>query len=411
MNEPSILDRNPEIATVSLPAAKEVAPDLPLGMGTALHHLISRVEKDRADQFFQQVIDEIPGTPGAILHAALREMAAGGGRRVQAAVLAISIRAWNAFFEGRDITRLRYSPERERFPVIAGLEADEELGEEEEAQEVTALPEQDISEEELVAEYTFVTPELAVELLKRNDRNRLIADAVVAKYKRDMIAGNWLLNGQTIKIGLSGRLLDGQHRCRAAQESGVGFPAIIVRNVDDSAFDTVDLGAKRRFNNILSERGEKSTGTLAAALKLIWLYEEGKIFDRAASPTNAELDDVIRRHPNIRQSVKLANKVRQVIAPALGVTIHYLFSRKDPVAADGFLERLCDGQNLNDAMPVWHLRDRLLKDRASRKVKILEGERFALAVKAWNAVREGRSITALSWRRRGPSRENFPQII
>jgi hypothetical protein len=413
----AILDAHPSIRDISLKVALDAAPDLPLGTGTALHHLCSLADPEKANEFFQQFVDSPPEAPGAILRAALRDMASQGGRRLQPMVFALAVKAWNAFYDDKPITFVRYTQDREKFPQIEGLEqtADDHFDDEIEPIEAAASPSStagtDDANSGITVEIVNVTPADAAALLEKNDGNRLIAAGVVAKYKRDMISGKWMLNGQTIKIGKSGRLLDGQHRCLASIQSGATFQAIIVRNVDDGVFDTLDLGGRRSFSDVLSQRGEKSTAALAAALKWIWLYEEQKIFDRVIAPTNSELDQLLAQNPALRESVKLANKMKVVVAPGMGVALHHMFSAIDSTEASEFFDRLCDGQNLNKDNPVWHLRERFIKDRSERKVRMAEGERFVLAVKAWNATRQGKKITNLSWRGKGPSREAVPAIV
>ncbi len=409
-----ILDANPAIRE-SIKIVADAAPILPLGLGAALHHLFGRLSPERANEFFQQFVDGEENTPAKLLNRSLASMAEKKGRRLQPMMLALSIKAWNAFFNGTSLKILKYAQDDEKFPEIVGLEP-KGVDEAEHDTPQAGLPftsSSDATREwgELTVEICTVTPAQAEGLLKRNDGNRLVADGVVEKYKRDMIARRWLLNGQTIKIGKTGRLLDGQHRCHAGVKSGIAFPAILVKNVDEDVFDTFDLGGRRSFSDVLAQREEKNTAALAAALKWVWLHENGSIFDRVQAPTNAELEDVLERHPALRESVKLANQLRNVIAPGMGVALHHLFSQKDREIGDEFIQRLIDGENINKEFPVWHLREKLLADRGARKTKLPEGERWVISIKAWNATRQSKKISSLSWRGKGPSRESLPEIV
>lgn len=103
-------------------------------------------------------------------------------------------------------------------------------------------------------------------------------------------------------------------------------------------------------------------------------------------------------------------RMRDILAPGMGIALHYLFSGRDQHLADAFFDQLVSGEDLNRSVPVYHLRERLMKDRAARLVRLAEAERIALAIKAWNATKEGRQIQQLTWRNRGPSREPFPRI-
>lgn len=65
-------------------------------------------------------------------------------------------------------------------------------------------------------EYRLVTPEEAIDLFKNhNTKNRNFRINVAQKYARDMLAGNWQNNGETISIDTNGNIKNGQHRLYA----------------------------------------------------------------------------------------------------------------------------------------------------------------------------------------------------
>ena len=55
-------------------------------------------------------------------------------------------------------------------------------------------------------EVMFITPEIAQQWTGLNTRNRPVRYTKVAQYARDMKAGNWALNGETVKIASDGPL-------------------------------------------------------------------------------------------------------------------------------------------------------------------------------------------------------------
>jgi hypothetical protein len=225
-----------------------------------------------------------------------------------------------------------------------------------------------------------------------------------------MKSGAWVLNGQTVKLGQHGRLLDGQHRCAAAIKAGRGFDAVVVEGLDDTVFDTFDLGMRRSVGEILQDRQEINTSTLAAVLRQVWLIKHGMLQQRTVSPTVAELLDLLDAHPNIRESVRLSYKIRDVVAPGLACALHFFFAQVHKSKADQFVARLGDGANLSETSPILRLRERLNRDRASRKREMSDAEKAALIIKAWNAYRTGRELTTLKWQNAGPKKEAFPQI-
>ena len=55
---------------------------------------------------------------------------------------------------------------------------------------------------------TIITPDHAKALLAKNVANRKLSEQTYGQYKRDIINGDWQLNGETIKIAEDGELID-----------------------------------------------------------------------------------------------------------------------------------------------------------------------------------------------------------
>ena len=94
-------------------------PLLPQGCGIALHYLASRTSPEKADQFIAQIgepVSTAADNPVVQLRNALTALRGQGGARKQTYILAIAIKAWNAFSQGKPIKHLRFGAERESFP-------------------------------------------------------------------------------------------------------------------------------------------------------------------------------------------------------------------------------------------------------------------------------------------------------
>jgi hypothetical protein len=406
----AVLEANPEIRT-SLLVTRDCSPAIPLGLACAAHYLFSCVDSSKANAFFQQFVSksEEP-TPPIKLRKTLLELREQGGARSQAYMLAVTIKAWEAFRSDRPVLHLRYGS-NEEFPRISDLPANLALdGATIVKSSVNNNHEvQDVSE--IKISVVTVIPEEAATLLSHNDGNRRIAPPVVQRYKRDMINGHWQLNGQTIKIGNSGRLLDGQHRLAACVEAEVPFTAVLVRGLDDSVFDTFDLGAKRSLADVLIDRGEINTSTLAATLRQLWLLQKGLLQTRVVNPSVAEMLELLEAEPGIRRSVSLANRIRDISAPSLACALHYLFAERSPDRADEFIGRLADGVALEARSPILVLREKLIRDKSTKKRSMADPEKAALFIKAWNAFRTKVEVQSLRWMGSGPKREPFPEVL
>lgn len=99
---------------------------------------------------------------------------------------------------------------------------------------------------EIYCNIEAITPELAQRYLELNSRQqRKIRRHKVAEYADDMRNGLWELNGAAIVIDEFGNLIDGQHRLSAVVESGTTQQFVVVRNVREDAYRTIDQGMKR----------------------------------------------------------------------------------------------------------------------------------------------------------------------
>ncbi|MFW6869214.1 hypothetical protein ACOACQ_17635 [Nocardioides sp. CPCC 206347] len=260
-------------------------------------------------------------------------------------------------------------------------------------------------------EIVDVTPELAETWLSRNPNNRNIRRAVVDGYARDIEAGRWRLNGETIKFGPRGQLLDGQHRLSAVAQTGVTIPMVVVRDLADDVMATVDTGAKRSYADALKLAGEENTSTLAAVVRRAVMWERGmRTNSGAIRPTALEMDDFLERNPGIRASADLASRLasrERLPASVIGLC-HFLFSQLDSDAATWFFLRVADGDGIPATDPIAVLRNRVIKLRVSGG-RINETEGLALTIRAWNAHRAGESRTKLQMPKGGLTNENFPE--
>ncbi|HEX8275401.1 MAG TPA: hypothetical protein VF615_22395 [Longimicrobiaceae bacterium] len=377
-------------------------------VAAAAHHLASRVDSARADAFFERVINGVKdeGDPAGLLRAAF-EGSTGSG---QARMLALAIRAWNAEYSRKPIRFLRWRQEGEKpdkFPTVADLP-------EHDGQDLQRTrhvrEEQELDPSKLAVTAEFVTPQMALLFLEHNDHNRKVVSGAVDRYARDMREGHWALNGQTLKISSTGRLLDGQHRCSAAVKAERGFHAIVVRGLPDDVFDTLDAGSVRSFGEVLASRGERNTNSLAAALQKVWLYDQRLPQLRNLRASHTELLGVLEQHPEIRDCVNYSiHRVRVVLPGAIGCATHYLASRIDRARADQFVDRVADGVGLSRNDPVRHLRELMNRDRKNNRGSLSETEKWALTIKAVNAFFEGNEVKLLVWR--PGAGEGFPRIL
>lgn len=241
-----------------------------------------------------------------------------------------------------------------------------------------------------ISEVVSLTPALAELLLERNPNNRSIRERKVDEYKADIAAGNWSLNGETIKISTDGLLNDGQHRCRAVIAAATPIKTAIVFGLPRDSRMTVDQGAVRTAGNYLGMDGVANGNVVAAVASLLWQHEvHGKITDGSSRrPTRAQVRETTHRHPGIVDSVNAVPNGRVAGSKSILVFCHYLIARHARHQANEFISRLCLGAGLPEDDPVYQCRERLLV----RNKPLKPAEKINLILRTWNAVRRGRKM-------------------
>lgn len=264
----------------------------------------------------------------------------------------------------------------------------------------------------------LIDQERASEYLSTNQRNRKPTESQMMNIQRALKNDEWCLNGATIVFDSQGELSDGQHRLAAVARTGIPILTLVVRGVEPLvAQDTTDNTRKRTLASQLQMRGENNYKSLASAINAYWqLTNIGAVGPSSGHyPTPTSGLRFLERHPNIRHSVSLANRVKErpVKYPAgLAGALHYAFAEKSPDDADAFWMRLADGSGLTTGDPLFALRERMISD-ATRGASVQGmGTRYraAITIKAWNAWMNGDELKLLKWRPGGANPEAFPAI-
>lgn len=251
-----------------------------------------------------------------------------------------------------------------------------------------------------------ISPKKAGEMLKGNTHNRNINGHHVDRLAAAMLSGEWKLNGDAIRFNGS-NLIDGQHRLQAIIKSGKTIQTLVIYDLPEDVFDTIDIGKVRSGANTLEAAGEKNSTTVACALRMLKAILTGNP-DSKDKVTNVEIMQGLGQHPDIRRSaqVVMSKQVARVLGRVSILTaLHYLFAKKDSMLADLFVAALDDGSGLMSNDPIYHLRQKLLQNKLS-PAKLSNGRIAHLIVKSWNSVRTGEKVKLL----RVTSDEAFPVI-
>jgi hypothetical protein len=277
----------------------------------------------------------------------------------------------------------------------------------------------DLISDDVSTSIVTITPETAQRLLDHNDGNRKITDANVKKLVRAMRNGEWTVNGEAIKISMTGRLIDGQHRLSACIEAEKPFQTLVVYGLQDEAQVTMDGGKVRSLSDHLSQKGVTDSNNVAAAARAFIVANRYGL--KVAAQTAGGMTQVTNPEgvayamanlDEIKHCVSVGSKALGLgVTKRIGALAYREFAALDFDDAEDFFDRLREGSGLEADHPVLTLRNTLNSIQLSPNRHLTNAEVLAYMIKAWNRYRKGETLKVLSFRAGGANPEKFPVAI
>lgn len=261
---------------------------------------------------------------------------------------------------------------------------------------------------------TLMTPADASKLLEANTSNRLLNPRRVNVLSACIARGEWIVDGNPIKLAEDGTLLDGQHRLAAIVQAKQAVTVALAADLPRESQVVMDSGRSRSFGDYLRIRGVGNISHVAAAIRLLWVYESGAFAMstwRSLYPTNQQLWELYEHcGSEVQAAISVTRTVRRYVpvpASVLGVC-WMIFNRIDADDCDDFFAQL-GMQKTVESSPVLAL-SRLLSNRERTDTGSLNQQiLMAFVIKAWNAYRAGDDVQLIKWRRGGSAPEKFPE--
>lgn len=270
----------------------------------------------------------------------------------------------------------------------------------------------------------MITPKIAERYLEAlPEGQRRLRKAVVDRYAAAMKAGRWKLTGEAIKFDTHGNLIDGQHRLRAAVQSGATIKCEVQRNVPDDAFMELDTGATRSPGDLLKIAGYKYTNSVAAIIRhltSIYEIEAGKYAPSSMAKRKCPPETLLEYAEAHGEALVEASKAtlnkdaKQVCSPpALFGALYFVFAEYNRKGAKLFFQLLIHGMDEEGngfehgrRDPVYQLRRFLLDLKTSKHKRRPNFYKAAMVIKAWNAFQERESVGTLRY----SENEGWPEI-
>lgn len=249
-------------------------------------------------------------------------------------------------------------------------------------------------------------------LLSINKSNRPLNDRNVDYLVEEMKNNRFKLNGDAIRISKSNILLDGQHRLAACIKSGISFESIVISDLDDDIFLTIDQGRKRTSGDVLHINGYKNYNLLAATTIRCLAYKKIKVPFHSRirlPPSKDEILNFIKDNDDIIFACDFAKKseAKKMINISLLAFSFFTAYSIDKNLAINFFSKLSNGNDIKESSPLYVLRKKLISNLSST-AKDPDINIAAYISMSWNAERTGNKIKILRY---NSSEQKFPVFI
>jgi len=263
-------------------------------------------------------------------------------------------------------------------------------------------PTAESAKEQPSAAIETIGPEQAKAILVNNTYNRKISPRRVTRYAMMMTREKWVFTGESVILN-GAEVLDGAHRLRAIEQSGVTLQLVIVRGVEREAFKYIDSGASRNLGDSLYIQQRPYPRLFANAVNYLtgfrlyarWTTSGVEVPDRWAT---------IEQYPQIEDIIPLYSGHMPAslsgISRGILIAAHALFQEKDPDAAAEFSELLLsEFEDLEAGNPVRAYHAWWLGVLKKLEVRDVVRDVFAKTgnglIRTWNSFRKGETVDKL----------------
>lgn len=261
---------------------------------------------------------------------------------------------------------------------------------------------------------TFVTPELAANLLKKNTANRRLKSHHIEKMCIEIKSGRWKYpTGELLKFSVSDVMIDGQNRLSAIIKSGTGIWIDIATGLPDDIFSVLDTGSSRNASDTLEILGIKNSNLIPSIMAKYFLLKQkqsnGKASDYTLSNERVKqlyFENELFWQDVAKKSLVWYSQFAKIIRPSVFGGFYAFFSEISPSQAYDFMSQLSSGK-IDDCQSIILLRNKLITDKTSIRNLPVENK-DAFITKTWNAYRTGNDFKILKF---DPEKENYPKAI
>jgi hypothetical protein len=210
-----------------------------------------------------------------------------------------------------------------------------------------------------------IDPETAMVWLRRNKLNRKVSQTAVARYARDMAAGNFPYTHQGIAFDKNGQLLDGQHRLHAIIQSGCTIPMQVTVNMPPEVRIAIDQGKSRTVADVATLKTSTPIESKMSAVAMRMLASTNA---NSWSGTRTDAVDFIMKHlPAILYSIDHLPQKARISYAAVRAVIARAWYSVDTMLLERFCRILVSGGYAPEEEAVFKLREFIINKSCRSK--------------------------------------------
>jgi len=240
-----------------------------------------------------------------------------------------------------------------------------------------------------------LSPEDCHDLVEHGVKNRPHGKATVRKYALAMKRDKWRITGEPILLDKEGKLLDGQHRCLAAIESGKSFRAVVL--FGHWPFKSLGVGKPRSAADVLGIDKVPNYVVTASAARTCIIHNRcmqreisliANMHNPEFVPSNDEISIWVSKNIGISEIITMAYALgsrNHLIPISAMVATWYLARRVEEIErVDKWFKGLITGEGLLSGDVRLALRRHYEMKRRETRITLRFVHVFADLCKAWS---------------------------
>lgn len=247
-------------------------------------------------------------------------------------------------------------------------------------------------------EIKTITPEMAIDLLKKNQNNRRLDTKQVDFFADQMIKNEWKLTGQGISIATDGRIIDGQHRLAAIAKSKKSLPMLIISELQFKTQNVYDTGKTRTASDIFVINKIKYAIVISAGIKIYYSFLKNykdTTQQNMLKLTNENIFNIYQKNSEIYDKIGqfAGSKEQKIIANSLvcGCCMYLIIEKNYHIEkVFDFFSQINSGMNVKNNSIIY-FRNKIIQSQLNRK-NITRGDLVIFLIKLWNNYIKGKEI-------------------